>query len=90
MGLALERQDPRGFRILSALPIASVVGLVKAVVSLSSAFEAGQDEDAQATFGALVEVVQIQVQVGDSEGRFVPGLTPSDFRLDPIPKTVPG
>jgi VWFA-related protein len=61
--------------------VAVVGGLTASAVAPSSALALGQERSSQATFGARVELVQIQVQVESESGQFVSGLSPSDFRL---------
>lgn len=51
-------------------------------LSAATSTEATQQEQMQRPhFGATVELVQLQVMVGDEDGLFVPGLTREDFRL---------
>jgi VWFA-related protein len=76
--------------IRHALLLVAVGGLVVSVGAPPSALGVGQERVPQAVFGARVELVQIQVQVEDSRGNFVSGLSPSDFRLtvDGQPRNV--
>jgi len=63
------------------LLVAIVGGLMVSTGAPLSALGLEQERVPQAAFGARVELVQIQVQVEDSDGGFVSGLSPSDFRL---------
>ncbi len=60
---------------------AAVGGLVVSAGAPPSALGLEQERGPQAVFGVRVELVQIQVQVEDSDGGFVSGLSPSDFLL---------
>ena len=66
---------------LCVLLVAVVGGLLASAGTPSPALGREQERVPQAVFGARVELVQIQVQVEDSAGGFVSGLSPSDFRL---------
>jgi VWFA-related protein len=61
--------------------MATVCGLMVSTGTPPSAIGLSQDRTPQVTFGARVELVQIQVQVEDDIGNFVSGLTPADFRM---------
>jgi VWFA-related protein len=69
---------------------ATIAMLLASAGAPSPALGGEQDRSRQAVFGARVDLVQIQVQVEDSNGNFVSGLTPSDFRLrvDGSPRDV--
>ncbi len=64
-------------------PAAGLVIACLAVAGLSvpASAAAPQEQVERPHFGATVEVVQLQVMVGDDDGRFVPGLTREDFQL---------
>lgn len=50
-------------------------------LSVPASTAAPQEQVERPHFGATVEVVQLQVMVGDDDGRFIPGLTREDFQL---------
>jgi len=59
-----------------------VIGyLVLAGLCVPVSAAAPQEQVERPHFEATVEVVQLQVMVGDDEGQFVPGLTREDFQL---------
>jgi VWFA-related protein len=55
--------------------------LAVAGISVPAGAASPQEQVERPVFGATVEVVQLQVMVGDDDGRFVPGLTREDFQL---------
>jgi len=75
----LRRPQTGWFR--RVLLAAAVGGIVASAGAAPSVLGQPQERVPQAVFGARVELVQIQVQVEDSAGGFVSGLSPSDFRL---------
>ena len=77
--IKLRRPQTGWFRhVLLVVIIGGFVGLAGAP---PSALGQPQERVPQAVFGARVELVQIQVQVEDQDGRFLSGLSPSEFRL---------
>ena len=84
----LRRRRTGWFR--HVLLVAVVGGLLASAGAPPSALGQPQERVPQAVFGARVEIVQIQVQVEDSRGNFVSGLSPSDVRLtvDGEPRNV--
>ena len=60
---------------------AAIAGLLISAGAPTLALGRSQDRSQQPVFGARVDLVQIQVQVEDSNGNFVSGLSAADFRL---------
>jgi len=86
----IKLRRPQTGWLLRVLLVAAVGGLMASAGAPPAALGQPQERVPQAVFGARVELVQIQVQVEDSDGDFVSGLVPSDFRLtvDGKPRNV--
>jgi VWFA-related protein len=61
--------------------VPTIVCALLASAGFSASAVLSQEQEPRPHFGATVEVVQLQVMIGDEDGRFVPGLTREDFRL---------